>query len=94
VPAHIRIAGLLGVAAQNRTKDPRETEPTTSTGMSKLTIKQERFAQKYVELGNASEAYRLSYDAENMAPETVNNETHVLLKNREISARIEHLEEL
>jgi hypothetical protein len=29
--------------------------------MSELTIKQERFAQKYVELGNASEAYRQAY---------------------------------
>jgi phage terminase small subunit len=59
-----------------------------------LTIKQERFAQKYIELGNASEAYRQSYDAENMAPETVHNEAHILLKNPEVSARVERLEEL
>jgi phage terminase small subunit len=59
-----------------------------------LTIKQERFAQKYIELGNASEAYRQSYDAGNMAPDTVNNEAHLLLKNPKISARVEQLEEL
>ena len=32
----------------------------------KLTIKQEAFARAYVETGNASEAYRRAYNAENM----------------------------
>lgn len=62
--------------------------------MTGLTIKQERFAQKYVELGNATEAYRQSYDAENMAPETINNEAYVLLQHPEVAARIEKLEDL
>jgi phage terminase small subunit len=60
--------------------------------MTNLTIKQERFAQKYVEVGNASEAYRLSYDAEKMAPETINNEAYLLLRHPEIATRIEQLE--
>jgi phage terminase small subunit len=42
-------------------------------GNSNLTIKRERFAQKYVQLGNASDAYWQSYDASSMAPETVHN---------------------
>jgi phage terminase small subunit len=62
--------------------------------MTDLAIKQERFAQKYVELGNASEAYRRSYDADNMVPETFHNEAHALLKHRKISARVEQLEGL
>ena len=37
----------------------------------KLTPKQEAFAQAYVETGNASEAYRRAYDAENMKPTTI-----------------------
>ena len=37
----------------------------------KLTIKQEAFARAYVETGNASEAYRLAYDAARMKPEVI-----------------------
>jgi phage terminase small subunit len=62
--------------------------------MTHLTIKQERFAQKYVELGNANEAYRQTYDAENMVPESVHNEAHLLLKHPEVSIRVARLEEL
>lgn len=62
--------------------------------MSQLTVKQEKFAQKYVELGNASEAYRQAYDAENMAPETIHNEAHILLKHPEVAARVARLEEM
>ena len=35
-----------------------------------LTIKKNAFAMAYIETGNASEAYRRSYDAGNMAPHT------------------------
>ena len=37
----------------------------------KLTIKQEAFARAYVETGNASEAYRRAYNAENMKRESI-----------------------
>ena len=37
----------------------------------KLTIKQEAFARAYVETGNASEAYRRAYNAENMKQESI-----------------------
>ena len=46
-----------------------------------LTPKQEKFARKYIELGNASEAYRQSYDAQNMLPESVWAEASRTLAN-------------
>jgi phage terminase small subunit len=58
-----------------------------------LTPKQERFAQKYIELGNASEAYRQSYDAENMSPEAVRVEACRLLQNPNVSLTIVELQE-
>jgi len=42
--------------------------------MSKLTLKQEGFCRSYIETGNASEAYRLNYNAEKMKPATVKKE--------------------
>ena len=57
----------------------------------KLTPKQERFAQTYVELGNATEAYRIAYDASRMKPETVNREAHARLAHPKISARVTEL---
>jgi len=53
-----------------------------------VTPKQEAFAHYYVEIGNASEAYRLSYRANQMQPETVHREAHELLKHPKISARV------
>ena len=58
----------------------------------KLTPKQEAFVQAYIETGNASEAYRRSYDAGNMKPETVNSRAKELLKNGPITVRIELLQ--
>jgi len=56
-----------------------------------LTPKQEKFCMLYIELGNASEAYRQSYDAEDMQESTVNRSAHELLENRKITARLERL---
>jgi phage terminase small subunit len=58
-----------------------------------LTPKQERFAQKYVELGNASEAYRQAYDAENMSSEAVKVEACRLLQNPNVSLTVLELQE-
>ena len=62
--------------------------------MANLTIKQERFAQRYVEHGNASEAYRQSYDAADMAPETIWTEASLLLKNPQVARGSKVLNEL
>ena len=60
-----------------------------------LTPKQETFAMAYVETGNASEAYRMSYD---VSPETTESSISVeasKLKNTpKITLRILELQEL
>lgn len=61
--------------------------------MANLTIKQENFCLAYIETGNASEAYRQAYDAENMKPETINVKASELLANGKIAVRVGELQE-
>lgn len=56
-----------------------------------LTVKQEKFCQVYIKTGNASEAYRQAYNASKMKEATVNNNAHKLLKNNEITTRLNEL---
>ena len=56
-----------------------------------LTPKQEKFCLKYIEIGNASEAYRQIYDCAMMKTETVNRKAKEMMDNGKISARIEEL---
>lgn len=58
----------------------------------KLTPKQEKFCQLYIELGNASEAYRQSYNAEKMKPEAVHVQAARLQENPKIALRIAELQ--
>lgn len=58
-----------------------------------LTFKQEQFCLAYLESGNASEAYRRAYDAQNMKPETVNKRASELLGKGEIAGRVAELRE-
>jgi phage terminase small subunit len=58
-----------------------------------LTRKQEAFVAKYLECDNATEAYRHAYDAENCSEAVQNNEASLLLKNREISVRINEVKQ-
>lgn len=55
--------------------------------MTRLTPKQELFAQKYIELGNASEAYRTAYDAKG-TDKTVWEAASRLLADSKVSARV------
>ena len=66
---------------------------TVATELSKgsLTIKQENFCLAYIETGNASEAYRRSYDANAMQESTINRKAKDLLDNGKITARIAEL---
>ena len=57
----------------------------------KLTIKQEKFCNLYIELGNASEAYRQSYNSQKMKDETVNRNAKILLDDNKIATRIDEL---
>ena len=54
----------------------------------KLTAKQEAFIRAYLKCGNASEAYRQSYDASKMKPESVNRKATELMRHGTIAARV------
>lgn len=69
-----------GIAVETVTEEP------------KLTLKQERFAQAYVENGgNATDAYRTVYDCEDMKPESINVAACELTKHPKISIRLNQL---
>jgi phage terminase small subunit len=55
-----------------------------------LKPKQEKFAQLYVELGNASEAYRQAYSSKAKA-ESVNVNASKLLADAKVSLRVQQL---
>ena len=57
----------------------------------KLTIKQEAFARAYVETGNASEAYRRAYNAENMKQEVVAVRACELLAHSKIAVMVSEM---
>lgn len=56
-----------------------------------LTPKQEAFAHKFVETGNAAEAYRFAYDASKMAVTTIYPHASRLLDNGKVAARVAEL---
>ena len=58
----------------------------------KLTPKQEAFVLAYIETGNASEAYRRAYNAENMSEKVIHNKASDLLKRGDIRVRVEALQ--
>ena len=60
--------------------------------MKKLTPKQEKFCQLYVELGNASDAYRGSYDVkETTTKESVNVSASRLMADPKLTLRIDEI---
>lgn len=59
----------------------------------KLTPKQERFAQVYVQTGNASEAFRQAYDASKTKPEVVNVKGSQILANGNVMVRVKQLQD-
>ena len=61
--------------------------------MGKLTPKQSKFAEEYVNTGNASEAYRRAYDvAKTTSNEVIAVKASELLKNGNISVRVKELQ--
>lgn len=56
-----------------------------------LTGKQEKFAQAFVETGDASEAYRRAYDTSNMNAASVNRKAHDCKEHVKIAARVDQL---
>ena len=59
--------------------------------MTTLTPKQENFCLKYLKYGNASEAYRQSYNASRMTDKQIWEEASKLLKHHKVSQRLEEL---
>ncbi|WP_435008001.1 terminase small subunit [Tundrisphaera lichenicola] len=57
----------------------------------KLTPKQEAFCLRYIETGNATEAYRLAYDAGDMKPASISRKAFELLENVKITAYLAEL---
>lgn len=60
--------------------------------MAELTLKQEHFVKAYIETGNASEAYRIAYDADKMKAETIHRKASELMNNGKIRARLNELQ--
>ena len=59
------------------------------TNKNNLTIKQQRFVDKYLETNNASEAYRFAYNCKNASAETVKVDACKLLKKPNVALTIE-----
>ncbi|GIZ08360.1 terminase small subunit [Flavobacterium sp. UMI-01] len=58
-----------------------------------LTIKQEKFCQAYIKLGDKSAAYREAYSAERMKANTIHRKAQELFNNGLVTARIEVLQD-
>lgn len=71
----------------------RERATRLGAETSELTPKQEAFAQKYVELGCASDAYRYAYDADGMKDNAIWVNACKLLKHAKVSLRVAELRE-
>lgn len=56
-----------------------------------LTQKQENFCLKYVETGNASDAYRFAYNCERMKASTINVKACELLSDGNVTVRVQEL---
>lgn len=59
--------------------------------MVNLTLKQEAFCLAFIETGNASEAYRRAYNAENMKTDTIHRNAKALQSNNKIATRLNEL---
>lgn len=65
----------------------------TSTAAAQLTPKQLKFFALYVELGNATEAYRRAYDCSRMKETTIARAAHELTKNPKIAAMLANVKQ-
>jgi len=57
-----------------------------------LTQKQENFCMAYIETGNASEAYRQTYNASKMKAESIHVKASELLADGNVSVRVKQLQ--
>lgn len=64
---------------------------TPKRAKASLTPKRKRFARKYIELGNASEAYAQSYDAEGMSRPAIHTEAKRALQSPAVVSEVARL---
>ena len=57
----------------------------------RVTPKQEKFCQAYIQTGNASAAYRQAYTADKMQAQTIHVKASELLANGKVTVRLEEL---
>lgn len=57
-----------------------------------LTVRQENFAMAFVELGDASEAYRRAYNCGRMKPHTIHDSAYNLRRHPVVAPRIQQLQ--
>ncbi len=69
----------------------RKREPFMALSAPSLTPRRERFAQGYITLGNATEAFRRAFKATSMKPATAKRRAFWLLREPGIAARIAEL---
>jgi len=62
-------------------------------GHSRLTARQEAFAQAYWLRRNGAEAYRLAYQADRCSPATIHRRAHALLQNGKVEARLREFQD-
>ena len=58
-----------------------------------LTVKQELFVQEYLRCDNASEAYRIAYNVENMKQTTIHRRAKECVDNSKIAASIKTIKD-
>jgi hypothetical protein len=89
------VAGTDTVGDDTKAKPTKGGRVATSKGatsvLTGLTEKQEAFSVAVVNGANASDAYRLAYDADRMAPGTVWTEACLLLSHPKVAKRITEL---
>ncbi len=75
------------------TKKDKPTPPKATKRTERpLTPKQELFCRKYVEIGYATEAYRIAYNTENMKQSTIWEKASRELNKGKVRARIAEIE--
>ena len=60
----------------------------------KLTIKEELFCQEYLKNGNATQAYKNSYNTSRMKPKSINETASALKAKIKIASRIDELRKI
>jgi len=78
----------MGTGYHPQRDDPQNRTQTGARTAGGLTQRQEAFCLAFVETGNASEAYRRAYNAQNMSADAVNVEASRLVNNPKVSLRV------